>query len=64
MSKPITLLAETVHFSRDLVGLIRERAREAIEKVLEEELEVALGGVVTSGRRGGPATGTGPAAGG
>ena len=43
MSKAITSLAETVHFSRDLVGLIRERAREAIEKVLEEELEAALG---------------------
>ncbi len=43
MSKATTSLAETVDFPRDLIGLIRSRAREVIERVLDEELEAALG---------------------
>jgi transposase-like protein len=43
MPKDTTTLEGTPRLSQDLVGAIRARVREAIEMVLEEELEAALG---------------------
>ena len=50
MSKGITWLAETVQFSWELVGLIRERAQKVIEKVLLV-LELATSALAASWRR-------------
>ena len=43
MSKPTTTHDDVIQFRRDIDRLLRDRARRAIEIVLEEELEEALG---------------------
>ncbi len=43
MSKPTTIETEVARFRRDIDRAMRERVREAIEMVLEEELTDALG---------------------
>ena len=43
MSKPTTIETEVARFRRDIDRAMRERVREAIEMVLEEELTEALG---------------------
>lgn len=60
MQKPITREDERQWMQESVEGLIRERVRELIDNVLEEEVEAALG----VPRRDGAATGTGTSLGG
>ena len=43
MSKPTTIETEVARFRRDVDRMMRERVREAIEVILDEELTEALG---------------------